>query len=204
MLTIETPAPVQVQGKYAQPGTFAEAIGIEETKQRITSVISTMRADRAGDVVVPRGCLNVQEYFQNPVVLWAHQRNLPPIGQCIDLVIEKDRIIATTQFSETSAMSRDLFRLYAEGIMRSWSIGFVPKQVRPIPAAPGRRAGQKIETWELLEYSAVPIPENPEAITQMIRKGRIESPEIEDWLHLSCICKADGRDVLSRLVAKAS
>ena len=31
---------------------------------------------------------NADEFLRNPVVLWAHQRSLPPIGTCERLTIE--------------------------------------------------------------------------------------------------------------------
>src|SRR5438105_6635312 len=123
----------------------------------LRSVISTADPDRAGDVVVPAGLRNADEYLRNPVVLWAHQRTLPPIGVCRRLDVLPDRIVAETQFAAGVPFAEDVFRLYEQGVLRAWSIGFVPRQTEPA------RRGSRITEWDLLEYSAVPVPENPAA-----------------------------------------
>jgi hypothetical protein len=142
----------------------------------LTAVISTADADRAGDVIEPAGLLNRDEYLRNPVVLWAHQRSLPPIGVCKSLNIERDRIVAETQFAKGVPFAEDVFRLYEQGILRAWSIGFVPRQARP------RRGGMHVIAWDLLEYSAVPVPENPGALTLAVNKGLVQSPELLRWI----------------------
>ena len=36
--------------------------------------------------------------------------------------------------------------------------------------------------WDLLEYSAVPIPENPGALTVALQKGLVRDGTLLDWL----------------------
>ncbi len=142
----------------------------------LRSVISTADPDRAGDVIVPAGLRNANEYLRNPVVLWAHQRNLPPIGICQKLEVLGDRLVAETKFAAGSPFAEDLFRLYEQGVLRAWSIGFLPR--RSTPTATGLR----ITEWDLLEYSAVPVPENPAALTLAIQKGVIQDETLRRWL----------------------
>lgn len=149
---------------------------VDPTQMIVRSVISTGEPDRAGDVVVPTGLRNSDEYLRNPVVLWAHQRMMPPIGVCQALKILPDRIVAETKFASSSALAADVFRLYAEGVLRGWSIGFLPVKSSPL------RRGMRVEEWDLLEYSAVPVPENPAALTMAVRKGLIDSPDLKRWL----------------------
>jgi len=81
----------------------------------------------------------------------------------------------------------DLFCLYEQGVLRGWSIGFVPLKARLLPEA-GTAVGQPlrrgllIEEWDLLEYSAVPIPENPGALTVALQKGLVHDGRLCDWL----------------------
>jgi HK97 family phage prohead protease len=130
----------------------------------IRSVITTTDPDRAGDVIVPTGLRNRREYLRNPIVLWAHDNKQPPIGTCVRLEVQPDRIIAETKFVADNPFAADLFRLYAQGVLRGWSIGFVPRKAHARRAPMGRK-GLYIEEWDLLEYSAVPVPENPAALT---------------------------------------
>lgn len=163
-----------------------QVLSVHPGTMRIRAVISTIHPDRAGDVVVPTGLCNRREYLQNPVVLWAHERRtLPPIGQCEQLDIFPDRIVAQTRFAQGVAFAEEVFRLFEQGVLRGWSIGFVPRRAYVLPmsrsATGTARKGLRIEEWELLEYSAVPVPENPEALTVAIQKGHIRDPQLRDW-----------------------
>lgn len=147
-------------------------LAVDPVAFTITAVISAKQQDRAGDIVLPTGLANRAEYLANPVVLWAHDRtSRPPIGQCIELNVDAERIVAVTKFAQGNPHAEDVFRLYEQGILRAWSIGFLPKKLRPLPERADGRRGLLIEEWDLLEYSAVPIPENPAALTMILRKG---------------------------------
>ncbi|HKB04869.1 MAG TPA: HK97 family phage prohead protease [Gemmataceae bacterium] len=170
----------------AEPKTHATAgrtLTVDPAQMVVRAVISTAAPDRAGDVIVPVGLRNADEFLRNPVVLWAHQRSLPPIGTCERLTIEADRIIAETKFSQSSPFARDVFGLYAEGVLRGWSVGFVPTRAVPMPVSRDRpRGGTCYPEWDLLEYSAVPVPENPQALTLAVRKGLVKDAELRHWL----------------------
>jgi phage head maturation protease len=140
----------------------------------LRAAISTDDVDRAGDVIVPAGLRNVAEYLRNPVVLWAHQRTLPPIGTCVALEVQPNRVVAETRFARGVGFAEELFKLYEQGVLRGWSIGFVPLRAVRLPAPEGSgRRGLRVEEWDLLEYSAVPVPENPGALTLAIQKGLV-------------------------------
>lgn len=162
---------------------------IDPANMMVRSIITSREPDRGGDIVLPGGLRNRDEYLKNPVVLWAHQRSIPPIGICQSLDVHPDRIIAETRFAASSPLAADVFRLYAEGILRGWSIGFLPVKTTPI-----RGGGMRVDQWDLLEYSAVPVPENPAALTMAVRKGFIDNPEVRRWLI---------RDVLVELIGDA-
>src|SRR5262249_12973253 len=140
--------------------------------------------DRAGDVVVPTGLRNADEFLLNPVVLWAHQRSqFPPIGVCEWIDVQPRRVVAETRFARGVPFAEDGFRLFGHGIFRRWSIGSVPRKARRLPPTdPRTPPGLRVEEWDLLEYSAVPIPENPAAVTVAITKGLVRDPALCDWL----------------------
>lgn len=178
----------------ADPATRTLAVNVETLTVR--SVISTIDPDRSGDVVIPTGIQNAEDYLLNPVVLWAHNRSqFPPIGMCEWLDVQPRRIVAETRFARGVPFAEDVFRLYEQGILRGWSIGFVPRQARREPRRDGT-SGLRVLTWDLLEYSAVPIPENPEAVTVAIEKGLIRDPDLCDWLSLA----SKAPDVLMELI----
>ncbi len=178
-------------GVFGSHNPANSTLNIDAGKMRIRSVISTIEPDRAGDVVVPRGLMNSEEYLLNPVVLWAHNRSqFPPIGSCAWLDVQPRRVVAETHFAQKVQLAEDVFRLYEQGVLRGWSIGFVPRKSYRVPTSSGEVRAHypadhfalRIEEWDLLEYSAVPIPENPGALTVALQKGLVHDPMLRDWL----------------------
>lgn len=155
----------------------ARTLTVDPGKMLIRSVITTAEPDRAGDVVVPTGLQNLDDYLINPVVLWAHDRQrVPPIGACEWLDVQPRRVVAETRFAQDVRFAEEVFKLYEQGVLRGWSIGFLPRRTTP------RIKGTRIEQWDLLEYSAVPIPENPGALTVALQKGFVKDLTLRDWL----------------------
>lgn len=176
----------------------ARTLAVNADTLTVRSVITTIDPDRAGDVVVPTGLRNADDFLLNPVVLWAHQRaQFPPIGVCEWIDVQPRRIVAETRFARGVPFAEDVFRLYEQGILRGWSIGFVPRKARRFPATdPRNPPGLRVEEWDLLEYSAVPIPENPAAVTVAITKGLVRDPALCDWL----VRGPQPADVLAELI----
>ena len=178
----------------------ARTLAIDPKTMTVRSVITTIDPDRGGDVVVPTGIRNVEEFLLNPVVLWAHNRShIPPVGICDWLDVQPSRIVAQTRFAQGVPFAEDVFRLYEQGILRGWSIGFVPRR------AFRRSTGLRVEEWDLLEYSAVPIPENPGALTVALQKGLVRDLTLREWLRRVPDDRGGrwwraGGDVLSELV----
>src|SRR5438105_8434285 len=109
-------------------------LSVDPAGMTIRSVISTIDPDRAGDVVVPTGLQNLEEYLLNPVVLWAHNRSaVPPIGTCSWVDVQPRRVVAETKFAQGVPFAEDVFKLYEQGVLRGWSIGFVPRESRRVP-----------------------------------------------------------------------
>lgn len=178
-------------GVFGSHNPANQTLHVDAGKMVLRSVITTIEPDRAGDVVVPKGLKNADEYLLNPVVLWAHNRSqFPPIGACAWLDVQPYRVVAETHFAQRVRFAEDVFRLYEQGVLRGWSIGFVPRKSYRVPTShigpgayhPGDHFALRIEEWELLEYSAVPIPENPGALTVALQKGLVKDPTFRDWL----------------------
>src|SRR5262245_53319065 len=125
----------------------ARTLAVDPDKLTVRSVITTIDPDRAGDVVIPTGIQNVEEFLLNPVVLWAHTRaEFPPIGVCEWLDVQPRRIVAQTRFARGVPFAEDVFRLYEQGVLRGWSIGFVPHQAKRVVHRDGS-TGLHVLAW---------------------------------------------------------
>lgn len=137
-----------------------ETKALEDTRSLIVT-ISTPTPDRSGDVVEPKGAI-LENFRKNPVVLFGHDYSQPPVARADELSITESGINAKVNFPAegVSTFADTIYGLYKAGIMRAWSIGFIPKQMEPM--ADG---GMRFTQWEMYEFSAVPVPANPEALT---------------------------------------
>ncbi len=135
-------------------------------------LITTDDVDRMGDVIVPEGAI-LEHYRKNPVILWAHDYTLPPLGSAQWIKRTDHGILAKPRWASTE-FAQQIKRLYDEGHMKAWSIGFLPKAWEDIHSKdtdkPGI-TGRRYTKWELLEFSAVPVPANPNALSLAIKSG---------------------------------
>lgn len=123
-------------------------------------VISTNDVDRSGEIVDQNGW-DLTHYKNNPVVLWGHDYYSLPIGVCDELTVRtvgtKQELVAKGRFAPEAAnpFAQQVRRLYDAGMMRTTSVGFIAHEME----------GNTITKAELLEFSFVPVPANPMALS---------------------------------------
>lgn len=127
------------------------------SERSITSYISKTTVDRGRDIVNPKG-LNEKNYRKNPIVLFNHDYD-KPIGKNLWNKKESDGVLAKTQFA-TTLFADDIMLLNKEGVLNAWSIGFIPEKW----TIDEKQEVMTFDEWELLEYSSVSVPMNPDAI----------------------------------------
>ena len=134
-------------------------------------LISTNDIDRMGDIVEPRGA-QLDNFRKNPVVLWAHSYHMPPIGSAQWIKRAANGILAKVKWASTE-FAQSIKGLYEEGHMKAWSIGFIPKEWEDFEEKVDgeKRRGRRYKKWELLEFSSVPVPANPNALSLAVSKG---------------------------------
>lgn len=130
--------------------------------------IVTAGVNRGGRKIDPKGG-QFEDYFKSPVVLAFHD-DTKVIGRCLELSVESGGILASFEFNHTG-LAEDIFRLYKEGFLTSWSIGFLPLEMKTEKEA-GREV-LHITSWMLLEVSAVSVPMDSDAVTVAIGQGLI-------------------------------
>jgi uncharacterized protein len=152
----------------------SEIKGIDDKEGTLTAYISTDTRDRMDEVLDPEG-MDMTNYKKNPVVLWAHDYSQPPIGKALWVKRDGVGIISKVKFAST-AFAQEIFQLYKEGFLKAFSVGFIPKDTKEGDGEKQPRC--RFTKWELLEYSAVPVPANPDALALAIQKGILKTESI--------------------------
>lgn len=176
---------------------------VDEEKREVTSVISTETEDRDKDIIEVRGW-DLKNYKKNPVVLWGHNYSRPPIARTIKIIKDsvKKELIATRQYPEEGIypFADTVFNLVSGGFQRTVSVGFKPTKwirrdqlpenhphfVEGNPDAYYSDTGVLFQKQELLEYSDVPIPANPEALNLAYKKGLMDKKTFEELQAIPC------------------
>lgn len=141
------------------------ASDVSDEERTIVGTITTNAVDRYGEIVEPDGAI-LDAYLKNPVVLLNHMSWMPAVGRCLWIKPQGKGLVAKTQFADTDA-GRDVYELYKGGFMKAWSIGFLPVKWEDGNTDSGKMKWRRRFTqWELLEYSAVTVPANPEAVSK--------------------------------------
>ena len=162
------------------------------SKQKISFVASTDRADRYGDVINQSGW-NLDAYRSNPIVLLNHNANALPIGRG-EVKVEDGQLLIDVIFDKDDELAQRVERKARNGFMNAVSVGFNPiEQVsraelpKDHPAYVERGGGNYFNKSELLEVSIVTIPANSEATTMSaknIDRLSIRDLVVEELKHI--------------------
>ncbi len=175
------------RGNLALP-VIAKNVVRDDGEMDVT--IATDAIDRHGDIVEAAGA-DLTAYRKNPVVMWAHDYTNLPIGLAKNIRREGDSIKASVQWAPT-AFAGQVAELYRRGYLRAWSIGFRPIEWEERTESTNGKeefAGYRFTKWELLEFSGVPIPANPEALTSALRDGVVTHKSLIKSLGLRRVAK---------------
>lgn len=156
---------------------IAKAQESGEDLGRFEVIISTADQDRAGEII-ELSAWDLSLYKMNPVVLWAHDYAQLPIGAADTVEVKDGNLVATGTFAPHE-FAQTVRRLYDLKMLRATSVGLIPRKM----------VGNKITEAELLEFSFVPVPANPYALSlaksalisedALITKGFMLKAEVE-------------------------
>jgi phage head maturation protease len=157
--------------------TEVKALGGRDSRL-IEFVITSDRVDREQDVITPDGW-TTENFEGNPVVLFAHLSRELPVANAKSLVKagNKWRSIAEFTPQDLYPFGYMCYRMYAEGFMHACSVGFQPIEYS---FAADRKYGINYLKTDLLEYSCVPVPANPDALVIARSKG-IDTTPLKVW-----------------------
>src|SRR3990167_877480 len=159
--------------------TFAAEVKAEGDEARLIRFrITTDAVDRERDVLSAAGW-KLDHYLKNPVVLWAHDYRQPPIARAREIVSTEHGLSSLAEFPPKGVhpFADTIYDLLKGGFLNSASVGFNP--TKP-PVYNEERKGYDYAEQELLEFSVVPVPANPEALVEA-RAAGIDLQPIKKW-----------------------
>lgn len=134
---------------------------IEARGDEPSIIISTSTIDREGDVLVPEGA-RLENYLKNPVVLFGHDHHELPVGAATSITIEPGRgLRASWRWLEGDERAGRVRNAWDQRALGATSVGFSPIRYEP---REDDGYGLRYTEWELLEFSIVNVPANPEAV----------------------------------------
>ena len=177
---------------------FVAKTETDTDERTVTAVISTASVDRENEVLLPKG-MDYEAYMKNPVVLWAHDYRGEPIGRSLWMKKGRKEIKAKVKFAETE-QAEQVYQLFKGGFLKAFSVGFIPHKMHEPTEEEIKKHSEWAEArriydeWELLEFSAVPVPANPEALATAVKTKELKlSEELKEQLDIddSVIVYAD-------------
>jgi len=179
--------------KFYSSESFDESKDVSKDERSITSYITTSSVDRDLEILDPKGMVTDNYKKSGSPVFWGHSYSSPDhvIGRNLWLTPSKegDKILAKTAFRK-SQFADEVYKLYTEKIdgepiLKGWSVGFIPIEWEDHDEKSNNGARRTYNKWELLEYSAVPIPSNADSLTLAYKKGMITSKRLKKDLEIT-------------------
>ncbi len=155
----------------------AEVRPVEGAARRHRFTITTGAVDRERDVLAPDGW-KLDAFLRNPVVLWAHDYHEPPIAVARTIERTPTGLVSEAEFVDPAAypFAGTVEALVRMGALSAASVGF-----RPITWNYNEeRRGVDFVEQELLEYSIVPVPANPQCLVEA-RAAGIDVEPLREW-----------------------
>ena len=170
----------------------------EELEERtVRFKISSEVVDRDGDVLIAKGC-DFENFKKNPQFLGFHNQHDYPLGIPKNWGVEGKSVYCDVYFptiqelssnpaeaSEKAKLVDFTYHCYKTGMLNAVSVGFIAKDIVPNKET----GGFIINEWELLEFSAVAVPANQEAIAQAVKSFGEEGEDFVDPIERIKACE---------------
>lgn len=170
----------------------------EELEERtVRFKISSEVVDRDGDILIAKGC-DFENFKKNPQFLGFHNQHDYPLGIPKNWGVEGKSVYCDVYFptiqelssnpaeaSEKAKLVDFTYHCYKTGMLNAVSVGFIAKDVVPNKDT----GGYIINDWELLEFSAVAVPANQDAIAQAVKSFGEEGKDIVDPIERIKACE---------------
>lgn len=150
---------------------------VEGASRMLRFTISTGKPDRDRDVIDPEGW-DLRNYKKNPIVMFSHDYRSLPIARTRKIAVEDGKLVADAEFAsaDMNPLAESVFLMLKGGFLSSTSVGFKPKKY----VYNEERRGTDFQEQELLEFSIVAVPSNPECLIEA-RSAGIDVEPIRAW-----------------------
>ena len=187
--------------KTIRSQTVSRVLALDESTRQVKHIISTAALDRSNRIVDVSGW-KLANYRSNPVVLADHDYSIDKIiGKARETKIEQGLVpalVSTTEF-DSEGLGNVAFRLVQAGLANSWSVGWMglkshelgtgeecpecqSAEVQKLMKSKKYFYGTHYTAQDLLEYSLVAIPSNPEAVMGLRTAGLVATDEADAWI----------------------
>lgn len=137
---------------------------VDKKTKKMRVQISDSELNRNGVIIRSKG-MRVKNYASNPVVLWAHDDSQLPIGRG-SILRDGDKILADVEWADHD-FAQTVKQLYEDGFLSAFSVGVDVVKYEPVYAN-DEFSHHDVTESDLLEFSAVPIPANKNALKQHV------------------------------------
>jgi len=143
----------------------AAELKMEPGSRRVKFVASDESVDRMGDIIRANGW-DLTDFKSNPVLLWSHQSDRPPIGTVPNIGISGKQLIAEAEFAARAVnpFADSIYEMVKAGIIRAVSVGFSPEERQIRTDKDGNFTGIEFLKQSLHELSVVSVPANQNAL----------------------------------------
>ena len=157
--------------------SYVAEVKADGAARTIDFTISTGAVDRDRDTIDPAGW-KLTAFRKNPVVQWAHDYAMPPIGRATKIRVDGDALKATAEFAtaEVYPFAETIYQLLKGGFLQATSVGFRPLKHN----WNDERGGVDFASQELLEFSIVPVPANADCLMEGKAAG-IDIAPMREW-----------------------
>lgn len=164
-------------GAAIRKSVAADCKAFDDVTRALDFTISTSAVDRERDTLDAAGW-QLDAYRRSPVVLWAHDYSSLPVARAVEISTTPGALVARAEFvpREVYPFADTVYQMLKGGFLSATSVGF-----RPLTFVWNEeRRGCDFATQELLEFSIVPVPANPEALI-MARGAGIDTAPLREW-----------------------
>ena len=181
--------PAEFQARAAKHPTAVGGLGIlkdfapemepvEGQALTIRFRITSGSVDRDRDTINPRGW-NVEHFkSKNPVVLWAHCYDQPPVAKALTVESDGTGLVSLAEFTlqDLYPFGYMIYKMCRDGFLNLCSVGFGAEEW----VYNESRQGVDFAKQSLYEFSVCPVGSNPDALV-LARSAGIDLAPLKSW-----------------------